>query len=167
MGTNRLQIRSDLPPSLHQIIVHLKAQEKPFRNAEITRQSQIGIRRNVPLSQHDLVDSTRWNMYGACQSVLAETHRIEEVIQQDFAGMRVTQQRPLVVVVDDFDMRWSLVFPNEADVPLVVDPDRTLPLPVCLECFEAITWWDTKIAQHPRLIEETKLAEYYVLNVRW
>jgi hypothetical protein len=70
------------------------------------------------------------------------------------------------VVVDDFDIPWSSVIPYETYSPLIVDPYRMLPLPVGLQCFEAIAGWDTKIAENPGLIHETKLSQCDVLDIR-
>lgn len=44
----------------------------------------------------------------------------------------------LLVVVDDLDSVSVAVFPDEADAPLVIDPDRVLALPVALERLEAM-----------------------------
>jgi hypothetical protein len=40
-----------------------------------------------------------------------------------------------------------------------------LALTIRSKCFEAIAGWDTKIAQHSRLIQKTKLPQSDVLDV--
>jgi hypothetical protein len=44
----------------------------------------------------------------------------------------------LSVVIDDFDMGWTLLGSMEADAPLVVDADRILALAVACEGFQPI-----------------------------
>jgi hypothetical protein len=43
------------------------------------------------------------------------------------------------VVVDDFDIVWSFLFPFEADSELVIDPDAVLTCPIARERLQAIT----------------------------
>jgi hypothetical protein len=69
------------------------------------------------------------------------------------------------VVVDDFDTRRSSPIPDETLPPLIVDPDRVLPLPIRLEGFQPIAGRNLELAEHPRLVQETKLSERYVLNI--
>jgi hypothetical protein len=70
------------------------------------------------------------------------------------------------MVVDDFDMRRSSLIPDETNSPLIVDPDRVLPLPVGFQRFKPIARWNTKVREHPGLIQKTKLPQHNVLNVR-
>jgi hypothetical protein len=49
---------------------------------------------------------------------------------------------------------------------LVVDPDRVLSLPIGPERLKAIAGWHAKIAEHPGLIQQTKLSQSDALNVR-
>src|SRR5689334_24036761 len=69
------------------------------------------------------------------------------------------------MVVDDFDMRRSSFIPNETDTPLIIDPDRMLSLPVCLQRFEAVARWNTQIRQDPGLIQQTEFPQRHVLNI--
>jgi len=48
---------------------------------------------------------------------------------------------------------------------LVIDPDRVLSLPISPWCLKAIAGWHTKIAQHPGLIQKTKLSQSDILDV--
>src|SRR5882757_8133642 len=74
--------------------------------------------------------------------------------------------RPLLdVVVDDFDMRRSSLIPDETYPPLIVDPDRMLPLPVRLQGFKSIARWNAEIAEYPSLIQKTNFSECSVLNI--
>jgi hypothetical protein len=60
----------------------------------------------------------------------------------------------------------SSFIPYKAYAPLVVDPDRVLPLPIGLQSFKAIAWRHAKIAQHPRLIQETQFSQGDILDIR-
>src|SRR5882724_9989667 len=90
--TDRLQVAVDLPPPLHQIVVHLKPQEKSLGHAKIPRKPEVRIGRDISLAQHDLVDAARRDMNRPRQRVLAERHGLEKLLKQDFAGMRVVEQ---------------------------------------------------------------------------
>jgi hypothetical protein len=50
--------------------------------------------------------------------------------------------------------------------PLIVDPDRVLSLPVSLQGFEPVAGWNAQVIEHPGLIQETKLSQGDVLNIR-
>jgi hypothetical protein len=62
-------------------------------------------------------------------------------------------------------MRWSSLIPNETNAPLVIDPDRILPVSIRPQCLKAISGRHAEIAQHPRLIQKTKLSQSDILNV--
>jgi hypothetical protein len=64
----------------------------------------------------------------------------------------------LLVVVDDLDVfraRWG---PDEADTPLLVDPDAVLPDAVALEGFEPVPGRDFEVIQDFGGIEHDELA---------
>jgi hypothetical protein len=88
------QIAVDLAPPLHQIVVHLQAEKEPFRQAEIAGEPQIGVGGDIPLAQHDLVDAARRDVNRARQGILAEAHRLEELFEQDFAGVGIGFAHP-------------------------------------------------------------------------
>ena len=69
------------------------------------------------------------------------------------------------MVVDDFDTCRPSFIPDEANSPLIVDPNRMLPLPVCLQRFKTIARRDTEVVENPGLIQQTQLAKRSVLNV--
>jgi hypothetical protein len=62
-------------------------------------------------------------------------------------------------------MHRSSLVPNKTDAPLVVDPNRVLPLPIRLQRFEPISWRNAKIVEDPGLIQKTKFSQSDVLNV--
>jgi hypothetical protein len=42
-----------------------------------------------------------------------------------------------------------------------------LSLAIRSQCFKAIARWNTKIAQHSRLVQKTQLSQSNILDVRW
>src|SRR3990172_3188273 len=76
---------------LFQIIVGLQAHPELLRSAEMPRQPDCGVRRDATLAEDDLVDAARRHADRASKGVLAEIHRLEELLEQHFAGMNVTQ----------------------------------------------------------------------------
>jgi len=62
-------------------------------------------------------------------------------------------------------MRRSSLIPDKADPPLIIDPNRMLSLTVRSKCFEPIARGHAKIAEHPGLIQKTKLSERDVLDI--
>jgi hypothetical protein len=44
------------------------------------------------------------------------------------------------VIVDDFDVLGAFILPDEADAPLVIDPDAVLSRSVSEELFQVIPW---------------------------
>jgi hypothetical protein len=63
-------------------------------------------------------------------------------------------------------MRWSSLIPNKTDAPLIVDPDRMLPLAIGSQSFEAIARRHAQIGQRSRLIQKTQLSQSDILDVR-
>src|SRR5579872_2429172 len=57
------------------------------------------------------------------------------------------------MVVDDFDVMRLAISPNEANSPLVVDPNTMLPGAVALEGLQAVAGRNSKIVQSPSRME--------------
>jgi len=72
----------------------------------------------------------------------------------------------LTVVVDDFDIFRSSGGPDETESSVIVDPDALLTGPVRFQRFQTITGRYAKIAQIERSVEETQLAQRYLLHIR-
>jgi hypothetical protein len=70
------------------------------------------------------------------------------------------------MVVDDFDILWSSGGPDDTYPPLIIDPDTVLPRPVAFERLKTISGGHAQIVQLSRLIEQAKLAQRYVLDIR-
>jgi hypothetical protein len=69
------------------------------------------------------------------------------------------------MIIDDFDMRRSSLIPYKADAPLIIDPDRMLPLTIRSKCLKTIAGWDPKISQRPGLIQKAQLSQGNILDV--
>jgi len=69
------------------------------------------------------------------------------------------------VVVSDLDMEGVPVPPNEADPPLVVESDAVLPLPVALQCFQAVAWRNTEGLKGDDGVEEQEFSASGTLDL--
>lgn len=78
---------SDL--SLLKSEVDLEAQPKPARGPEVPGQPHSGVGGDAALAEDDLVDPARRDADLPRQPVLAQTERLEELFEQDLAGMDV------------------------------------------------------------------------------
>lgn len=69
------------------------------------------------------------------------------------------------MVIDDFDLVRMVVFPNEANSPLVVDTDRMLPVPVALQRFKPVAGRHAEIVESLGNVQQTQFAKRGVLNI--
>lgn len=69
------------------------------------------------------------------------------------------------MVVNDFDFVGIAVPPEEADAPLVIDPDAVPTFAVAFQGFQAIRGRNTKIFQDRRGIEHAELAARHLLDI--
>jgi hypothetical protein len=72
--------------------MRLQVQPKLRRHLEIPPQPQGRVRRDGTLALHDLVDATRWHADVLRQPVLAQAHRLQEILFQNLARRDVSQQ---------------------------------------------------------------------------
>jgi hypothetical protein len=63
------------------------------------------------------------------------------------------------MIIDDFDVLWTLRGPPEANSPLVVDPNAVLAGPISSQGFEPVTWRHAKIGQLDRRIEHVQFPQ--------
>ena len=63
------------------------------------------------------------------------------------------------MVIDDFDLVRVSVAPDEAQSPLVIDPDAVLPGPVTLQGFQTVTRWLPQILKDMGSREHVELAQ--------
>ena len=62
------------------------------------------------------------------------------------------------MIIDNLDCFGGAIAPDEADAPLVVDPDAVLSLAIAFERFEPITGRRANIGQLSRRVEHIELA---------
>ena len=70
------------------------------------------------------------------------------------------------MAVDDLDIGWPSIRPDEANPPLIVDADAVLTLPVASQPLQPIRGRRPKIADDLRLIEQAQLTRRDALSVR-
>jgi hypothetical protein len=63
------------------------------------------------------------------------------------------------MIIDDADMARPSFSPHKHDTPLIIDPDRMLPLTVSLQGFQTVTRRDPQIRQDFRLIYQTQFSQ--------
>src|SRR5215471_18996033 len=63
-----------------------------------------------------------------------------------------------LVVVDDFDMGWTLLGPGETDPPLIVDADRMLTFTVACERFEPVARRGAQVIKLARGVDHVQFA---------
>jgi hypothetical protein len=121
--SGRLEIIPDL--EIHpELCFHLKE----------TAQSQGSICRGPSLTVDDLIDSTRRHANGLSYMILAHFHRLEKVLQQNFARMdwrKVAVGHCLTsMVISDLNIIGVIGTPDKADTPLIVYANARLPLSI-------------------------------------
>src|ERR1700680_481737 len=109
----------------------------------------------------DLIDPPGRNVKLLGQLVLAHIERLEELFQQDLAGIyrrhdRVRGHCLLLVIIDYLDVLRPGVRPVEADPPLPVYPDAVLPAAVARQLLQTITWRDEEVRHGLRGVEHRK-----------
>jgi hypothetical protein len=89
---DRLELLPDLPPARHQVVIGLQLQKKSIAQAEIAGEPQVCVGGDGALAEHDLVDAPRRHADGARQRRLRQRHRLQEFLEQNFAGLRIGQK---------------------------------------------------------------------------
>jgi hypothetical protein len=69
------------------------------------------------------------------------------------------------VAVADLYVVGTVGTPDEADAPLVVDPDAVLSSPVASQALEPVPWRAPQVLQGARRVQEEKLAVRLALEV--
>jgi hypothetical protein len=58
------------------------------------------------------------------------------------------------VIVDDLDVEGIRAAPNEANSPLIIDPNAVLPLSLALQGLETIPGRDSEVSHGHRSVQE-------------
>jgi hypothetical protein len=61
------------------------------------------------------------------------------------------------VIISNLDLESIALPPDEANSPLVIDPNAVLALAVTREFFEAVSWRNSQVCQGIRCIQNPKL----------
>ena len=69
------------------------------------------------------------------------------------------------MIIDDLDPFRRAFPPDEADPPLIVDPDTILPLPVAAQSLKPVSWNCRHILQLLRVVQHPQLSPCYRCNV--
>ena len=70
-----------------------------------------------------------------------------------------------LVVIDDLDIGGAIFRPNEAQAPLLIDPDTVLTFSIILQCFQVVARRNLKVIQSDRPFQLCKLAQSRAFNV--
>ncbi len=135
-----------------QLEPNLEVEPEALGGAEVPREPKSGVSGEAALAEDDLVDTPGGNANVPGQAVLAETVGLQELGQEDFAGMdgcALCHGVPLRVLVDDLDVEGLGGAPDEADAPLIVDADAVLASAIAPERLEALA------GRYPRSARES------------
>jgi len=108
-------------------------------------QAQRGIRGDPPLSMDNLINATRRYPDRLRQMVLADLHRLQKILKQEFPRMdrRKVALRHLFpsVKVNNFYIIGITVTPDKADAPLIVHTNAILSLAIMGQRLKSIARW--------------------------
>ena len=141
---------------------NLEVEPEALGGAEVPREPKSGVSGDAALAEDDLVDTPSGNTNVLGQAVLAETVRLEELGQEDFArmdGCELCHGGHLRVVVDDLDVEGIGGAPDEADAPLIVDADAVLASTIALERLEAISGRNAQVGEGVGRIEDDEFPK--------
>jgi hypothetical protein len=120
---------------------------------------------------NDLVDSPSRYAEAFRETVLADAHRPEELLEEDLPRMD-GRQFPChslllsLVVVHDLDLVGIPISPHKADPPLVVDSNTVLTTPVTTQRFQPIRRRYPQVIEARGGIQHDELAQCRTMEVR-
>lgn len=68
------------------------------------------------------------------------------------------------MIINNLYVGGTLVGPDEAEPPLIVDADTMLALPISLESFKSIRWGRLQVAKVARRMQHVQLAKRLFLD---
>jgi hypothetical protein len=68
------------------------------------------------------------------------------------------------MVVDDFDIVRTFLCPSKADAPLIVDPDRILPLAIARQRFKPVARKRTQVGKIARTVKHIEFTLRLLFN---
>lgn len=114
---------------------------------------------------HDLVDAPWRDADVLGETILGQTERFQEILEEDFARVNRVQLarcHDASVIINDLNFVRVTVGPPEADAPLVVNANAVLSGPVTLQFLEAVSRWDPQVVERVRRVEHDQLSEHGV-----
>jgi len=150
-----------------EIVSGLEIHPETLRCPKVARQTQRCVCGNSTLPMDDFVDSSRRNGDVLGQSVLSDTHRFQELLEENLTRMNWPQlfwHGVLLMIVDDLDVVGSPVFPEEADAPLVVHADTVLPLSFSNKFLKSIGRRNPEVDSRFCSIQDQELPKSDALN---
>jgi hypothetical protein len=161
-----LDLLAQATPGNVEVVVGLQVDPKLWRRAEIASQAQSRVGCNGAPAENDIIDSRAGYLDCVGKLIDADAHGGQELIAQNLTRMHRRQaptrmdigeiDPPAVdllaldghglhssVIVDDFNVPRLTVSPNEANPPLIIDPNAVLALAIPMQNLEAIARWHT------------------------
>jgi hypothetical protein len=132
------------------IVRRLSPQPVTIGKTEKSAQTQIGIGRDAPLAGHDVADALRRHADFLGQPILADAHRFQKLLQQEFTGSygaELGHHNSPSMVVHDLDILGTCVRPPKANPILIVDPDTVLARSIAFQGLQPIARRHTQIIQ--------------------
>lgn len=113
----------------------LRTQPITVGQAEEAAKPQISISSDPPLPRHNLSNTLGRNADFFRQTILANAHGLEELLQEEFArgdGLEFSHMYLSSVVIHDLYVFSARFRPTKADAPLIIDANAVLPEAVVL-----------------------------------
>ncbi len=147
-----------------EVVPGLEVHPELVRGPEVPGQSKRRVSTDSTVSMDDLVDPPSWDADVLRESVLADAQGTEKLLEENFPGMDRSQLLGhlallALVVVHDFDVRSIPVPPDEADPPLIVDPNTVATSPVAAQFLQPVGRRYRQIFQTLRRIQHDELAK--------
>jgi hypothetical protein len=145
-----------------QVVAGLKVEPELGGSAESACQAQGSIGGNAALALHDRVDAVGRNAQSASQGILADPQRLEELFQQDLAGVdgrKVSCHITPLVVVNNFDVEGVSFLPEKAETIPIVNANAVLTFTVSTQFFQMIAGRNAQIIQGHGSVEHEQFPQ--------
>jgi hypothetical protein len=113
---------------------------------------------------NNLVNPSRWDTDILGDSILRNSHWLEEIVKQDLA--RVDRRKlsschkGVLVVVNDLYIIGVAILPTETNAPLVIDTDTILAAPSTFEFLQSIARRYSQIGQCLSGVQRDELSQH-------
>lgn len=136
-----------------QVVFGLKIQPGFRRHTKIGRKAQSSVRGNGARTVRDGVNPVRRNVQVSCQPVDTDAKRPHEILVQNLARMDRIEQfsgigHSASVTINYFHVMSFAVAPDEANPPLIVDPDTVRPRSIARNLRTGRSWKSASVSVH-------------------